>query len=47
MKYVNYDFEWVEISKENIEKIIKKKKNTKTQKKDKGNQPAQKGKKEQ
>lgn len=45
MKYVNHDFEWVEVSKENIEKLTKKKK-AKPQKKDKGNQQPQKGKKE-
>jgi hypothetical protein len=32
IKYVNYDFEWVEISKENIERLTKRKKNTKNEK---------------
>jgi hypothetical protein len=32
IKYVNYDFEWVEISKENIERLMKRKKNGGNQK---------------
>ena len=44
IKYVNYDFEWVEISKENIEIITKKKKNNQKggQKKEKNAQPQKK-----
>jgi hypothetical protein len=44
IKYVNYDFEWVEISKENIERIFKKKKNNPkgAQKKEKNAQPQKK-----
>lgn len=39
IKYMNYDFEWIEISKENIEKVSKKKKGNQKPKKEKGSQP--------
>lgn len=44
IKYVNYDFEWVEISRDNIEKIMKKKKSNQKggQKKEKNAQPQKK-----
>ena len=40
IKYMNYDFEWIEISRENIEKVSKKKKGGQKAKKEKGSQPA-------
>lgn len=46
IKYMNYDFEWIEISKENIEKLSKKKKGNQKPKKEKNNQPAKEKKEE-